>query len=88
MENNSTCYLISLDAENAFDKGIYFKLTKRLNKQDCLILKDYYEKSRTCFNNSENMSELFKLKNRVKQGGILSPFLFNIFIDVLSFKCY
>ena len=61
MENNSTCYLISLDAEKAFDKlwrpGIYFKLIKRLNKLDWLILKSYYENSRTCIDNNENISE-------------------------------
>jgi hypothetical protein len=91
MEKNSTCYMISLDAEKAFDKlwrpGIYFKLMNRVNKQDWLILKHYYEKSEACIENNEIISNLFKVKNGVKQGGILSPFLFNIFIDDLIKSC-
>jgi hypothetical protein len=41
MENNSTCYLISLDAEKPFDKlwrpGLFYKLIKRLSNQDKLL---------------------------------------------------
>jgi hypothetical protein len=45
MENNSTCFLISLDAEKAFDKlWIVYKLIKRLSNQDWLVLKEYYDK--------------------------------------------
>ena len=63
IENNSTCYLISLDAEKAFDKlwrpGIFYKLIERLNSQDWVILKQYYDISRACIvNNDEKQSYL------------------------------
>jgi hypothetical protein len=102
MENNSTCYLISLDAEKAFDKlwrpGLFYKLIKRLSNQDWLVLKEYYDKSNACVENIGKITGLFMVVNGVKQGGVLSPFLFDIYIDELietciclnlgCFKCY
>ncbi len=91
IENNSTCYLISLDAEKAFDKlwrpGIFYKLIERFNRQDWIVLKQYYDISRACVENNEEKTQLFKVINGVKQGGIISPFLFNIYIDELIVSC-
>ena len=77
--------MISLDAEKAFDKlwrpGLFNKLIKRLSNQDWLILKQYYENSNACIENNNKKSELFRVVNGDKQGGILSSFLFNIYVD-------
>ncbi len=83
--------MISLDAEKVFDKlwrpGIFYKLIERLNSQDWVILKQYYDKARACVENNEEKTQLFKVINCVKQGGIISPFLFNIYIDELIVSC-
>jgi retron-type reverse transcriptase len=83
--------LISLDAEKAFDKlwrpGIFYKLIERFNRQDWIVLKQYYDISRACVENNEEKTQLFKVINGVKQGGIISPFLFNIYIDELIVSC-
>ena len=67
--------------------GLFYKLIKRLSNQDWLILKQYYENSNACIENNNKKSELFRMVNGVKQEGILSPFLFNIFIDELIESC-
>ena len=87
VEKHSECYLVSLDAEKAFDKlwrfGLFHKLMKKLNKREWLILKRYYDSSEAKIINNDAQSNIFKVVTGVKQGGILSPFLFNIFVDPL-----
>jgi hypothetical protein len=56
---------------------------KKLNKREWLILKRYYDSSEAKIINNDAKSNIFKVVTGVKQGGILSPFLFNIFVDPL-----
>ena len=60
-------------------------MIERFNSQD--LLKQYYDISRACVENNEEKTQLFKVINGVKQGGIISPFLFNIYIDELIVSC-
>jgi hypothetical protein len=87
LEKNSECYILSLDAEKAFDKlwrdGLFYKLIKKLEKREWLILKRYYNDSEAKIICNNQFSDQFKIVTGVKQGGILSPFLFNTFIDEL-----
>ncbi len=87
IEKQSECYMISLDAEKAFDKlwrdGLFYKLIKKLEKREWLILKRYYNISEAKIVCNNEYSNQFKIVTGVKQGGILSPFLFNMFIDEL-----
>ena len=91
-ENKSGCTIASLDAEKAFDKvwrdGLFFKLMDKLEPAHWVILKKYYDLSKGVITLSDfSLSELIEINCGVKQGGILSPFLFNVYINNLIEEC-
>ena len=84
-------YIASLDSEKAYDSvwrdRIFFKLIEFIRPQFWLILKDYYDQSDGILKiNGELGDEIIEITRRVKQGGILSPQLFNFFIDEMIKK--
>jgi hypothetical protein len=76
-----------LDAEKAFDKlwrdGLFYKLIKKLEKREWLVLNRYYNDSEAIIIFYNQLSDQLKIVTGVKQVGILSPFLFNTIIDEL-----
>ncbi len=91
-QNGSSCKIASLDAEKAFDKvwrdGLFFKLLGKLELTHWVILKKYYDLSKGAITlNDFSLSELIIINCGVKQGGILSPFLFNVYINDLIAEC-
>ena len=83
IEKNTECYLISLDADKLWRNGLFYKLKNKLDKRDWLILKKYYDGSTAEIICNGEVSKAFKVVTCVKQGGVLSPFLFNVYIDEL-----
>ena len=88
-EKNSTMFVCFLDASKAFDRinhGILFmKLKKRGLPETWLRLLKYWYSNQKCYIRWGSMlSEPFSVSNGVRQGGILSPFLFNVYMDDLS----
>ena len=88
MCNDSNVYSYLLDASKAFDKvhyGTMFNILLNKNVPHCIIrlLMDNYvrQEARVIWNSCH--STYFRLKNGVKQGGVLSPTLFNLYIDRL-----
>ena len=83
----TNCYLVSLDAAKAFDHvwrdGLFYKLLKRVDKPFWRTLLLYYRSSTGRININGSKSDSFKINEGVKQGGILSPKLFNFFINEL-----
>ena len=84
-------YIASLDSEKAYDSvwrdGIFFKLIEFIRPQFWLILKNYYDQSDGILKiNGKLCEEIIVIRRGVKQGGILSPQLFNFFIDELIKK--
>jgi hypothetical protein len=87
-ENRSGCKVASLDTEKAFDKtwrdGLFYKLINKIDYSFWFILKIYYDSSRGIIILEDgNYSSFFIIMVGVKQGGIISAFLFQIFIDDL-----
>jgi hypothetical protein len=86
--NSSSVFCTLLDATKAFDRVNYNKLFRLLVNRDIpstftrLLLNMYTNhKTRIMWNGA--CSELFPVRNGVKQGGILSPILFCVYFDSL-----
>ena len=91
LAKNTDVYVCLLDASKAFDRVHYGKLFRLLEKRNVPVqirrlLLDMYtrQKMKTVWNGSE--SSEFSVKNGVKQGGILSPILFCLYIDELLLR--
>ncbi len=86
--HNSPVFLVTLDASKAFDRVEYCKLFKLLLTRGMCpsyarFLINMYTNQKLRVNWNGMFSESFNVTNGVKQGGILSPILFCIYIDSL-----
>ena len=87
-QRGSTVFVSSLDASKAFDRISHVKLFRKLIKRhvpSCLIgvLCNWYSKLHSCVRWNGTLSAYFIVRCGVRQGGVLSPFLFNIYVDDL-----
>ena len=87
-EPKSEVYCILLDASKAFDNVHYIKLFKLLQKKGlCPVIIRFLIKMYTCqklrIKWGNELSPEIPVSNGVKQGGVLSPILFCIYIDKL-----
>ena len=88
-KRNTTVFVTFLDASKAFDRVNYWLLfTKLIDKNVPLfvvkLLMFWYTKQDMKVRWGNTLSSSFQVGNGVKQGGILSPVLFNIYMDKLS----
>jgi len=89
--NGSTVNICCLDICKAFDKVNHYSLFSKLidrNVPMCLItiLKNWYEKSYCQVKWGSVLSEPFALLAGVRQGGVLSPILFSVYVDDILLK--
>ena len=85
---NSQVYTVLLDASKAFDRVHFGKLFKILieRKIPTLIIRlllDLYTRQSSCARWDNVSSQSFTFLNGVKQGGVLSPILFIVYMDKL-----
>ena len=91
VENGSDCYLLLLDASNAFDRVEYVKLFNTLHDRGMcplvlrLIMNMYLNQEIQVKWNSI-LSSKCKTSNGVKQRGCLSPSLFSVYLNNLIVK--
>ena len=83
--------LVLLDATKAFDRVQYVKLFSLLIKRGlcpllCRLLLNMYVNQSVKVAWCDKKSEPFRCSNGVKQGGVLSPILFGVYIDELIVK--
>ena len=91
IDNDTTVNLDCLDISKAFDKLNYCVLFKKLMKRKIPsnvieLLLNWYSMSYNLVRWESVLSELFRLLAGVRQGGVLSPALFTVYVDDLLVK--
>ena len=87
-DNNSNVFLASLDASKAFDRVNHFKLFSILVKMNVpkifiSLIVNWYSKLTAMVKWDDHLSDSFAIRSGVRQGGILSPLLFNCYVNSL-----
>ena len=87
--HNSPVYTCFLDASKAYDRVNHWTLFRKLLNRSIHILivrmlMYWYTKQELCIRWGAEMSPYFTISNGVRQGGILSPSLFAVYMDDLS----
>ena len=89
ISSGSPVTLCFLDASKAFDRVNHWCLFHKLIKRHVplfivRIMIFWYTSQGFCVRWGNSVSTLFHTTNGVRQGGILSPYLFNVYMDELS----
>lgn len=88
VEHGSNVYIASLDASKAFDRVNHVKLFNVLLDRGVpgrlvKVIVDWYGKSMSAVKWNGAFSTSLLIKSGIRQGGILSPIFFNMYIDVI-----
>jgi hypothetical protein len=87
--HSSPVYLCFMDATKAFDRVNHWHLFKKLITRGVpsvivRLLSNWYSTQMFIVKWCEVKSTPFNVSNGVRQGGVLSPYLYNVFMDDLS----
>ena len=88
LNGGSSVYALFLDASKAFDRVRYDKLFDELMTRNICplfvrLLLTMYQLNNGIAKWKDKSSDMFKIQNGVKQGSVISPHLFAIYLDTL-----
>ena len=87
-KHRTPVYVHFLDASKAFDCVNHWKLSNVMFERKCpafiIRVMFWYRNQKLCIKWDSVLSEKFPVTNGIKQGGVLSPKLFNIYVNTLS----
>ena len=90
-KNGSDVHVLLLDASKAFDRVNYIKLFEKMLKKGVCpltvrLLLNMYTEQKFPFKWNDIITDKFNVTNGVRQGGILSPLFYGIYVDDLLEK--
>ncbi len=93
LKHNTPIFVCFLDASKAFDRLNHWVLFKHLKDRECpkyiiKFLLYWYQTQEMQVRWGNSLSQKFKVSNGIKQGGVLSPKLFNVYVNKLSDSLY
>ena len=84
-EGDSAVYMCTLDAVKCFDniwhEGLFYKLMSRMSIIYWRLLFNWYKSMRATIRLNNEFSQFLNITKGTRQGSVLSPHLFNVFID-------
>jgi hypothetical protein len=90
LAENKLVFGVTLDVQKAFDSlwrdALYSKLLDTFSPKFVILLKRYYNLHKSFIKTESVFPKALHIINGVKQGGVISPFLYNYFINDLIVK--